>query len=105
MSPELLNRLASEKEVLKWDADSEFRDKYNRSTREGRIQYIYRGVNRAEIFSDFIDKDISSKLSFLSILQRGVHELNPDLNAVNLESIKTIMECTLVSMIEITKLQ
>lgn len=100
-----LRKLAPDKEVVNWDGESKFRDVRGNPTREGRIQYIYRNINKSSEFSSFVDKDINSKLAFLKVMQTGVHELGSKYDRTQMDAIKVVMECTLVSLIELTKIK
>ena len=99
-----LRKLAPDKEVVNWDEESKFRDARGNPTREGRIQYIFKNINKSSEFSSFVDKDINSKLAFLKVMQTGVHELGSKYNRTQMDAIKVVMECTLTSLIELAKI-
>ena len=100
-----LRKLAPDRDVINWDEESKFRDGRGNPTREGRIQYIYRNIDKSSEFSNFVDKDIKSKLAFLKVMQTGVHELDSKYDRTQMDAIKVIMECTLVSLIELANLE
>ncbi|MFA5340007.1 MAG: hypothetical protein WC317_07685 [Candidatus Omnitrophota bacterium] len=100
----VLHSLSHDKEFFNWDKTGKYVEK-GKPTRAGRIQYICKNIKSSTEFADFIGKDIKSKLAFLDVMQKGTHELNSDFDITQLKAIKIILECTLVSMIEIAKVK
>ena len=99
---QVLHRLAPEEEIKKWTDDPQMFDR-NRPTRRSRLLYICRSVNE-DIFTDFIEKDISSVLEFFKLFQRGTHQVQIPYTKRQLKAMKSKVESTLCYLIEVWKL-
>lgn len=99
---QVLHRLAPEEEIKKWTDNPQMFDR-NRPTRRARLLYICRSVNE-DIFTDFIDKDVSSILEFFKLFQRGTHQVQIPFTKRQLQAMKSKVESTLCYLIEIWKL-
>ena len=98
----VLLHLAPDEEIKKWTKDSELFHN-GRPTRRSRLLYICRSVNE-DIFTDFMEKDISSILEFFKLSQRGTHQVQIPYTKRQLQAMKSKVESTLCYLIEVWKL-
>ncbi|MBD2502891.1 pPIWI-associating nuclease domain-containing protein [Anabaena azotica] len=71
----IIHRLSPDKEIRNWSNNSELFDKEGKPTRKARLLFICRAVNH-DIFTDFINKDITAMLEFINLFQRGTHQVD-----------------------------
>ncbi len=99
----ILNRLSPDEEILKWNSEPSNIVK-GRPTRKARLLFICRNINH-DSFTNFVDKDISSTLSFLDLLQEGTHAINTNYDDKQIESLVLRVESLLIFLINIAKIQ
>jgi len=86
----VLHTLAPDNEVQKWTNEPEHFHE-GRPTRSARVLYICRGVNHGP-FKSFINADVKANIEFISLFQRGTHELDIAFTESQLRAIVTYTE-------------
>lgn len=74
MITHILHGIAPDAEVKKWTTNPSH---YNegRPTRKARLLFACRDINHGP-FKDFVNQDVESHIKFISLFQRGTHEIN-----------------------------
>jgi Predicted pPIWI-associating nuclease len=85
----VLHKLAPDSEIRSWTSSPEYFDRGN-PTRKARLLFICRDINY-DPFSAFVEKDITSVLSFWEVLNRA-HEIVIPFSQRQLTAFKIRME-------------
>lgn len=99
----VIHHLSPNDKIKKWSEDPSYY--FNKKpTRKARLLYICRGINH-DSFTDFIESDIDSVLSFINLFQGGTHGIKSKLTDNQLNAMLLRMESTLTYLIKIGKLE
>ena len=74
MITHILHSIAPDAEVKKWTTDPSHYCN-GRPTREARLLFVCRNINHGP-FKEFVNQDVKSHIKFISLFQRGTHEIN-----------------------------
>lgn len=96
----VLHKLSPDEEILKWNNDPS-NIVNGRPTRKTRLLFICRNINHDD-FLNFVNKDISSTISFLDLLQEGTHAINANYDDKQLEALVLRVESLLIFLINIS---
>lgn len=100
----LFRRLAPNNEVLPWIPIPNRNEEYvvkDKPTRKARITYICRNINNGPL-AEFVEVDVKALIKFFKTLDR-VHELDPSLTEVQLNSILIRSDSAIKYLINIWK--
>jgi hypothetical protein len=97
----VLHRLGPDEEILQWNNDP-LNVVNGRPTRRARLLYICRNINH-DSFSNFVDKDITSTVSFLELLQEGTHAINVNYDDSQIEALLLKVKSLLIFLINISR--
>jgi hypothetical protein len=97
----VLHLLAPDDEIRLWNSDSALYDR-GKPTRRARLLYICRHINH-DPFLKFVETDVDSMIEFISLFQRGTHQLVLPFNEVQLRALKAKMEGVLRFLLEISR--
>ncbi len=87
---EVLHRLAPNESFFEWNREDLYVHQ-GKPTRRGRLMYICRNIMCGE-FATFIEKDIRAAVEFLSLFEKGTHEIESQYNKRQLRVLRIRME-------------
>jgi hypothetical protein len=84
-----LHILCPDNEFSRWNTDSKLVDR-DRPTRKGRLLYICRNI-RMGSFETFVDMDVKATLEFITLFQKGTHDIE---NSFTMEQLQAMLRRT-----------
>ena len=97
----VLHRLAPDDEVHAWSTSPEHFSQ-GRPTRRARLLYICDPIDH-HAFRQFVEKDVTLVLEFLSLFQRGTHEVDVSYTEPQLLALRVRMESVIRFMLEVNR--
>lgn len=97
-----LHMLAPDEKFFRWNINKSLIDEKGRPKRAGRMLYICRNINY-DLFSKFIDCDISVVLAFLNLFQEGTHAIKASFTEKQLKAMLIRTKCLIMYLIEISR--